>query len=412
MLSRRAEPLHWQRDELHNQTGPQWIPDMNDYLAAIRERLQHEDPAVLAWELEKAFSEAIAADPAWATPRVRELHGLLRFCQFNAIAPWLRDERDVLQQVLAFTHRIGDQKVAKILGDALNGKTQGDAKFSVTLPGGEAKPLEVDVGEITRYDGKNWGGTDIALSFAMDDYIAAVVREVAGAGLELLPPQAERKKTAAKKAMQARAQGASAASLFAALVGAKKPQLEVGDWDAFEERRVEGNQLIDITHEAHPPADAATLAELRNKYGAAANDLLDLYAVHDGAALFQHGETCGFYMAPIAEWGELLERAVDWAEDVSWADDPESIPPYLYSAIAFGMIPGDSERWLLITEGEHAGRIMLSDSDLYEESPRFAGIAEFVAALHDDAARVLNCGGYVRYQVDGEERFAVRYRSN
>jgi len=46
---------------------------------------------------------------------------------------------------------------------------------------------------------------------------------------------------------------------------------------------------------------------------------------------------------------------------------------------------------------------------LARRTARFAGISGFMAALHDDAARVINCGGYVRYQVDGEERFAVRY---
>jgi hypothetical protein len=73
------------------------------------------------------------------------------------------------------------------------------------------------------------------------------------------------------------------------------------------------------------------------------------------------------------------------------------------------MIPLDSERWLFITEGEHAGKILLSDTDLIEGTARVTSITEFMAALHDDAARVLNCGGYVRYLLDGEERFAVRY---
>jgi hypothetical protein len=73
------------------------------------------------------------------------------------------------------------------------------------------------------------------------------------------------------------------------------------------------------------------------------------------------------------------------------------------------MRPGASERWLLITAGEHAGKVMLSDTDLIEDSARFESITEFIATLLDDAARVINCGGYVRYKVDGEERFAVRY---
>jgi hypothetical protein len=385
---------------------------MSDYLESIHQRLGSESASILAWELEQAFSEAIAADPAWATPRVRELHGLLRFTKFDAIAPWLKNERDGLAQALAFAQRIGDDKVAKILGEALAGKTQGEVKFTLDLPGRESQELNVDAGEVTRYDGKNWGGTDIALSFAMDGFTEAVVREVATArDLALEPPQAERKKAAANRAIAARAQDASAASLFASLVSAKNPRLEVGSWEDFEARRVDGNTVIAVTHNANPPADAPTIAAMLAKYGEVARDLLAAYEKHDGASLFQHGDTCGFYIAPIAEWGELHERAVEWAEEVTWGGEHEEIPPYFYSAIAFGMIPGDSERWLLITEGEHKGKIMLSDTDLIEDSTRFAGITEFMAALHDDAARVLNCGGYVRYLLDGEERFAVRYLS-
>jgi len=387
---------------------------MNQYLASIHDRLTSETPSVLAWELEKAFSEAIAANPTWATPRVRELHDLLRFCKFDAIAPWLANERPALARALVFAQRIGEAKVAAILGDALAGKTQGDVTFSVTLPGREAQQLEVDVGAVTRYDGKNWGGTDIALSFAMDDFTAAVVREVAAAGdeFDLRPPQAERKKAAARRAAHARSQQASAARLFESLVAAKNPRMEVGDWDAFEEQRVGGNMIIEITHEANPPADPQAVAALERKFGPVARDLLGLYRLHDGAALFRHGDEYGFYLAPINEWDEMLQGAIDWAEDVTWQDEKDEIPKYLYSAIAFGMIPGDSERWLLITEGEHAGGIMLSDTDLIEESVRFKSIGEFVAALIDDAARVLNCGGHVRYMVDGEERFAVRYRND
>ncbi len=384
---------------------------MTSYLANIHERLASEDPTVVAWELEKVFREAIAADREWATPRVRALHDLLRFCKFDAIAPWLRNEPDAVARALAFAQRIGDSKVGKILAEALAGKTQGDVQFSVTLPGQESRKLDVDVGEVTRHDGKNWGGTDIALSFAMDGFIEAVVREVASAAgeFELEAPQAERKKAHARRAARDRAQQATAASILETLLAATHPALEVGDWDAFEERRVGGNTVIAVTHEANPPADPEEIAAMTEKYGAAARDLLAMYELHDGAALFQQGSECGFHIAPIAEWGELLEHAVDWAEDVTWQDEKEAIPPYLYSAIAFGRIPGDSERWLLITEGEHTGKIMLSDTDLIDEIPRFESITEFMATLLDDAARVINCGGYVRYQVDGEERFAVRY---
>ena len=165
-----------------------------------------------------------------------------------------------------------------------------------------------------------------------------------------------------------------------------------------------------IDHPANPPATAKELAQAQAQFGAAAQELLAIHALHDGAELFRHDDECRFLVAAIDQWGELLQRAIQSAEKVTWQDDKDEIPPYLYSAIAFGMIPGDHARWLLITEGEHAGKIMHSDSDLMDESPRFDSMAQFMSALLQDPARVLNCGGHARYVVDGRERFAVRYR--
>lgn len=142
---------------------------MKTYLEDVAERLATEDPTVVVWKIGTAFEEAIATDPAWASPHVRGLFDLVRFCKFDAIAPWLKNERSALAHAAAFARKIGDLKLAGILDDTLQGKTQGDVSFSVNLPGQELRVLEVDVGEVTRFDGKDWGGTDIALSFAMDD---------------------------------------------------------------------------------------------------------------------------------------------------------------------------------------------------------------------------------------------------
>lgn len=386
-------------------------PAMRPYLDSIHARLASEAPIQLVHELEQAFSEAIGADPAWATPRRRELHDLLRFCRFDAIAPWLANERDAVVRALAFAERIGDAPVAKILREALAGRTQGDARYSVTLPDGNVQTLEVDAGAVTRHAGQQWGGTDLALSLAMDHFTEAVVRELVAAAheFERQPPLAERRKASARQAAATRAQHGTAACLFEALVGACAPRLEVGDWDAFEARRVGGNTVIAVSHEANPPAPAALLRAMADRHGEAARELLAMHARHDGAALFQHRDTCGFCLASIEEWDALRERAIDWAENVTWQGEHDEIPPMLYDAIAFGFIPGDSEVWLLITSGEHAGKVMLSDTDLIGDSPRFESIGEFVATLLDDAARIINCGGYVRYEVEGEERFAVRY---
>jgi hypothetical protein len=205
------------------------------------------------------------------------------------------------------------------------------------------------------------------------------------------------------------ASGRTAADLFRRLVTGSNPRMEAGAWEEYEQRAVERATTVPIQHLAYAPASPDVLRRLRKDCGAVAQEILDVYALHDGAELFQHDSECGFYLAPIEQWAELHERAVEWAEGVTWQDDESEIPPYLYSAIAFGMIPGDSERWLFITEGEHAGKVMLSDTDLIDDQPRFESLAEFFATLLNDAARVLNCGGHVRYDIGGKVLFPIRY---
>jgi hypothetical protein len=385
---------------------------MPNYLASLASRMDEEDAAVILWEVDEALEELKARDPARYTAKLKSLHNLVRFSKFDSLAPWLRDERDVLRQVIEFARKIDAHDVATILDDALAGKPQGEVSFSVKLPGNVTKVLEVDVGEATKFDGKDWGGTDVALSFIMDDFMAAVVRELVAASDEIdIPPPGKVQTRASDDAKVGAeiAQGQSAVDLFCRLVGAKTPRMAAGSWDDFEARDTCRAQVLNIDHVANSPASPNALKNAKDKYGPIVNDLLAIHAVHDGAELFRYMGECGFYFVPIAEWDEYLARAVEWAEDVTWQDDKDEIPRHLYSAIAFGYQPGDSERWLLITEGDHAGKIMLSDSDLPEDTPRFESLAEFVGTLIFDAARVLNSGGYIRYQYKGDELFPIRY---
>lgn len=385
---------------------------MPNYLASLANRVGDEDPAVILWEVGEALDEFKASQPSRYTPTVQSLHNLVRFCNFDGLAPWLQDERDAVRQALEFARKVGAEEVAKILDEALAGKPQGDATFSVSFPGRPAEVLEVDAGEITKFDGKDWGGTDIALSFVMDDFMSAVVRELIAASKEIdVPPPGKVQQRSADEARVGAeiARGQSAADLFRRLVANRNPRMAAGTWDAFESRDTHAATILKIDHAVYPPALPKLLKQLQEKYGPASSDLLAIHALHDGAELFRYAGECGFYLSPIAEWDENLQRAIDWAEDVTWQDDKDEIPKYLYSAIAFGYTPGDHERWLLITEGEHAGKIMLSDSDVPDDSPRFESLVEFFGTLIFDAARVLNCGGHTRYDFKGGELFPIRY---
>ena len=57
---------------------------MNDHIENIASRMDNEDPVVLIWEVEKAFSETYAGAPASLTPKVGEIYDLVRFCKFDS----------------------------------------------------------------------------------------------------------------------------------------------------------------------------------------------------------------------------------------------------------------------------------------------------------------------------------------
>lgn len=383
---------------------------MNSYLKNIADRPRAGETDGLLFELDTACTEAAADGTVEPSARARELHELVRFCNFDAIAPWLKSERDAVTRALAFARRIGDDSVARILAEALNGTPQPSVQFSLALPGQAPQPLAVDAGEATKFDGKDWGGTDLALSFAIQNFGIAVLREIIAAEneLTLLPPRSVRARSATDARISAAA-NQSAAALFRTLIAARNPRMEIGAWPD-ENPSAHADKIIAIEHEAESPAAAATLVALRKQYGEIAQPLLDVYACHDGAALFKYADEPGFYLAPVAEWDTLKRRAVEWAEEVTWQDEKDSIPSYLYTAIAFGMNPGDSELWLFITAGPHAGKILRSDTDLIEDSPRFESLAHFFAAALHDVGRVLNCSGHVSYTFDDTQLYPIRYR--
>jgi hypothetical protein len=384
---------------------------MKNYLQSLVAKRKKKSATELLWEVGTAFDEADPKSPARTLALASELRDLLYFVKADGIAPLLKNKRRVLKTALAFSEEIKDLEVSAILKSALSGNPLPAAEMYLSMPGQERELIDVDTDEYTMFDGKDWGGTDIALSFAMDNFESALLDKIIDSSdkFDLLPPLALQRRNKAETAVAAAAKKQSALALFTKLVSAKKPRMEAGEWEDAENREYGNGVLIPVKHVVNPAAPATTIAKLKKRYGVAAKELLDLYAVHNGAELFKYKKECGFYLGPIEDWPELHSRATEWAEKVTWQDERDQIPKYLYSAIAFGAIPGDNERWLLITEGNHAGCVMLSDTDLIDETPRFETFGHFISALLNDTGRILNCGGQVRYLVKGEELFPIRY---
>lgn len=384
---------------------------MSGYLLSLAPRRQNTTTTQLLWEVGDAFDEAPPDSPARTLPHAQALHALLRFVKFDSLAPLLRDEPQLVRAALAFAHQIEDAQLARLLTDALAGHAQPPPRISVGLPGQAMQALNVEACAGTQFAGQDWGGTDLALSLAMDHFEEALLAQLIAEAdrFDLAPPLALRQRDEADARVAAAAQGQTAASLLRALVSAPAPRMQAGALDEAGRPAPGPGQLLALTHLAHPAAPPDTLAALQTRYGAAAEGLLAMYAEHDGAQLFQYQGECGFYLVPTSEWAGELQHAIDWAEQVTWQDEKEEIPAYLYSAIPFGLTPGDSERWLLVTEGEHAGCVMLSDTDVMEDSPRFRSIEHFMSTLLTDSVRILASGGYVSYQVGDEVLAPWRY---
>src|SRR5690606_10371421 len=132
----------------------------------------------------------------------------------------------------------------------------------------------------------------------------------------------------------------TAADLFKLLVSTRNPLIEAGGWADAENRAYGEGTLLPIKHVLNSAASQKDLVHAEKRFGPAIKDLLGIYALSNGGELFQYEGDCGFYLAPLEQWPQLHSEAVEWAEDVTWQDDINEIPSYLYSAVAFGMIPG------------------------------------------------------------------------
>jgi hypothetical protein len=362
-----------------------------DNLLAGRNR---RSDAELVWELGQALDDkrdrgetlSETETLAWQACSV---------CRCDGIGNLVGSRDADIAATAAFARQRGLPETARILADAARGvPVPGPVSVSATVLG---KTIDVPLEPGT------WGATDLTLSLNGEDLDAAII--------DLLAEQRDQFDLTAPVGVQARENMAQRVADLAASGSAVGLLQRFGDHGKARLRaRVseydsEGGDAdwleVPVTHQLGDAADAARIAQLRGQYGDVAADLLDVYAAHDGAALFVVGgmdeERAGFYLVPVAQWPEHTERVMSWAREVTWNQDPEELPDYLESAIPFGYTPGDSERWILVTRGAHAGAVMLSDTDVIDDQPRYASIAEFLAALHLDPENVLGNGGYVSY---------------
>jgi len=347
----------------------------------------------LVFELHAAFQEMPARLNAQALNEAQSrLRLLCRYVASDGIAELLRDDRAAVVEAARLAEEQGLPETARILNDALAGvPLPRPAPVMLTLPGEGAAPLGAAMHE--------WSATDLALSIAEEDFAACVMDFVAEHKEEIALPQLEsaRQTGATDAVVVPQMAGRRAVELVTELLAHRAPRIVARLGEHHRRSAPKDVRVIPVTHSGRPPVAESRLARLRNRYGAAAEPLLEIYERHDGLELFRSAGGAAFVFAPVDEWDALLQHAVEWAESVTWQDQPNAVPPSLRSAIAFGYIPGDAEHWLLITQGPHAGKIMLSVTDLVDGEPRMQSIAELLWTLLHDAPRVIGSGGYVSY---------------
>lgn len=367
---------------------------MQAYIKDLLKQRSKRSDLELTFELQEALSEARDDDHEFSASELSAWH----FCtvaQCDGIAEVLENQPESVPITASFARARGLLETANTLDNVANG-IGADEPVSMTMQiGGKTVPVELP--------DMAWGAADIFLSMVDEDLDAAILDFVAeNVGDFTLPaPASVLKKAKKKQKVDKHAAHKTAAQLLQALLAHKSPVLRCAlskaDGGGAKKKTID----VPVIHDAKPPMSAKRRVKFENQYGAAAAALLDMYAVHDGAALFLVAGSAAIYLLPSAYWAENAAEVMCWANDVTWQDNPDEIPAYLKSAIPFGYTPGDSERWLLITEGEHAGKVMLSDSDVCDDEPRFSSITEFMSTLIVDAERIVGCGGYVCYDTQG-----------
>jgi hypothetical protein len=367
----------------------------NIYMKQLLARRASQSATELVWELHAALAEKQARGEPLSTVEQRAL-ACCAVSTCDGIESLLPHNIASIAATAAFAKLHGLNETSRILDDVVRDKpVAGPVSFSSNI-GGAHVPLDVDAGR--------WGATDMTLTFIDEPLDEAILDDVAAHLNEfaLATPAARAHLEAKAAAVDQAAKATTAVEMIDALLAHRNPRICAQIRD--DERRNRPSDWIEVpvTHTAGKPLAAKRLASLRKQYGKAADDLLDVYAKYDGLALFATPAEAAIHILPVSEWAEHHERVIDWCTQVTWSDALDEMPPYLHTAIAFGYTPGDAERWILITEGQHAGKIMLSDTDSIEDTPRFDSIAHFVAALTQDVERTLGCGGYISYGEDRE----------
>lgn len=373
---------------------------MTAYIDALLAQRGRRADTELAWELRSALEKTLASGRRLNAAQMLVLQ-VCTLAHCDGIESILKSKRKCIQVAADFAREHGLTQTAKILADVVKGEpVQGSVSMSANVHGKDVPiPLPPEMND-------QWAATDLTLSLideSMDeavlDYVAGRRAEFSGIGA---PPEVV-KKNAMQSRIAALAATKSALDIVQALLAHKEPRVRACVSETDRTGKASDWLEVPVVHRAQKPLTAKKIEQLRTQHGDAADALLDIYAVTNGVEFFVAKSEPGFVLLPLELWKESIDQVMLWARDIDFQGEPDRIPDYLERAIPFGLIPGDARYWLLITQGKHAGKVMLSGDDVLDDQPRYESIGEFFAALVLDIPRVLGSGGYVSYGYEEHE---------
>jgi len=218
----------------------------------------------------------------------------------------------------------------------------------------------------------------------------------------------ERRKRERYAQQQEALRGTSASALLQAFFADRAPRViaQPSEWDMSHCGASSEKITIAVHHIGSRDSLTAKKIAEWGQYPAAAQ-LLAVYQAVNGAWLFctdpEDHWSAGFALLPMQLWAEAGAEMVQWLTSVDFQDDPDEMPAWVRTSIAFGKIPGDASYWILPVEGPFAGKVLLSNDDVSGESFRFENFDTFVATLRLHPEDIMGSGGYVSYPVAGKD---------
>lgn len=158
---------------------------------------------------------------------------------------------------------------------------------------------------------------------------------------------------------------------------------------------------IALKHELGGQPSSAALGIAREQLGRHGKLLLDFYKHNDGVALYRdlHSDEAGVRLFPIARW--VAETAA--MKKVFASIAKKQRPEVLSRAVAFGEPPSTGHHFAIITKGEGAGSILLTNHETLSADEFAPDFNEFLKIICTDPVDLLvnQLGCYVRYR-DGK----------